>query len=74
MNEENKDLILLLKEELQLMDKAADILNYSYDTCRKIGIKEEYSYDELDRFESFTGRFARLSDLLIRKIIKYGCE
>jgi hypothetical protein len=53
MNEDNKDLILLLKEEIQLMDKAADILNYSYDTCSKIGIKEEYSYDELDRFESF---------------------
>lgn len=70
MNKDNKELILLLKEELQLMDKATDILNYSYDTCSKIGIKEEYSYDELDRFESFTGRFARLSDLLIQKIFR----
>ncbi|MCP5108916.1 MAG: hypothetical protein GY950_36370 [bacterium] len=69
-NDEKKDLLLLLQEELQLLDKASDILNYSYEACGKIGIKDDYTYDELDKFESFTGRFARLSDLLIQKIFR----
>lgn len=69
-NSAKKDLVLLLREELQLLDKAAEILKYSYGVCGKIGIKEEYSFEELDKFESFTGRFARLSDLLIQKIFR----
>ena len=67
---EAKDPVLLLLEELELLEKAADILKYSNDLCTKIGIKEDYTYDELDKFESFTGRFARLSDLLIQKIFR----
>jgi hypothetical protein len=69
-NNAQKDLVLLLREELQLLDKAAEILKYSYGVCSEIGIKEEYSFEELDKFESFTGRFARLSDLLIQKIFR----
>lgn len=69
-NSANNDLVQLLREELQLLDKAADILKYSYGMCGKIGIKDEYSYEELDKFESFSGRFARLSDLLIQKIFR----
>lgn len=69
-NSANNDLVQLLREELQLLDKAADILKYSYGMCGKIGIKDEYSFEELDKFESFSGRFARLSDLLIQKIFR----
>ncbi len=69
-NSANNDLVQLLREELQLLDKAAEILKYSYGMCGKIGIKDEYSYEELDKFESFSGRFARLSDLLIQKIFR----
>ncbi|MCP5053400.1 MAG: hypothetical protein GY940_39915, partial [bacterium] len=46
----------LLTEELQLMDKAAKILQYSLEKCTTIGIKDDYDYDELDRFESLTSR------------------
>jgi hypothetical protein len=63
-------LVLLLHEELDLMNKAANILDYSFQKCTEIGIKEEYSYDELDRFESLTSRFARLSDILIQKLFR----
>lgn len=65
-----EELFPLLEEELKLMDKASEILNYSYDKCKKIGIKDNYDFDELDRFESLTSRFARLSDLLIQKIFR----
>jgi hypothetical protein len=52
-NSANNDLVQLLREELQLLDKAADILKYSYGMCGKIGIKDEYSYEELDKSNPF---------------------
>jgi len=59
---------LLLQTELELMDKATEYLRYSYKRCQAIENKESYTFDELEHFESLTGRFARLSDLLIQKI------
>jgi hypothetical protein len=72
MNDRNKikDLFAILQEEMDWLIRAADVLNYSYETCSKIGIKEEFTYEELDKFESFTVRFARVSDLLIEKIFR----
>lgn len=65
-----KDLLDLLKEEQVLLDSATDIFLYSYSQCRDMGIKEEYSYGELDKLEALTSRFARLSDLLVQKIFR----
>jgi hypothetical protein len=59
-----------LKNNLGILDKALDTFNYSYKNCKKIGIKDEYSYEELDKFESLTSRFARISDILTQKILK----
>ena len=64
----------LLRKELRLnlsiLDKALDTFNYSYESCKKIGIRDEYTYEELDKFESLTSRFARISDILTQKIMK----
>ncbi len=62
--------ILFLQTELKLMDKATEYLRYSYKICQTIETKKSYSYEELEHFESLTGRFARLSDLLIQKIFR----
>lgn len=61
---------LLLLKELKLLNDARDVLIYSFNKCAAIGIKEEYEPEELESFESFTGRFARLSDILIQKIFR----
>lgn len=61
---------LLLKNELQLLKDAREVLLYSYNKCNAIGIKGAYEPEELESFESFTGRFARLSDILIQKIFR----
>lgn len=61
---------LLLAKELKLLNDARDILLYSFNKCTAIGIKESYEPEELESFESFTGRFARLSDILILKIFR----
>ncbi|MDM8561891.1 hypothetical protein QUF54_00890 [Candidatus Marithioploca araucensis] len=62
--------VLFLQAELELMDKAAEYLRYSYQHCQTIEHKDSYTPDELAHFEALTGRFARLSDLLIQKIFR----
>lgn len=61
---------LLLVKELEVLDGAREVLEYSFKKCRTIGIKDSYEPEELESFESFTGRFARLSDILIQKIFR----
>jgi hypothetical protein len=65
-----KEVINLLKKEIRNLDSAAAILRYSYDNCRQIGIKKKFIYEERDQFESLTSRFARMSDLLIKKVFR----
>lgn len=60
----------LLELELKQLREAGEILEYSLDVCSKIGIKEDYTFEELDKFEALTGRFARTSDILIQKIFR----
>lgn len=60
----------LLELELKQLREAGEILEYSLDVCSKIGIKESYTFEELDKFEALTGRFSRTSDILIQKIFR----
>ncbi|SNT24163.1 hypothetical protein SAMN05446037_10607 [Anaerovirgula multivorans] len=60
----------LLIEELYLLDNSNQMLRYSYRECKKIGIKTAYTFEELDKFEALTSRFARTSDLIIQKIFR----
>jgi hypothetical protein len=60
----------LLENELKVLVDAREVLRYSFNKCSAIGIKESYEPEELESFESFTGRFARLSDILIQKIFR----
>jgi len=66
----NTKLLALLKEDIALMVRAGDYVAYSYQRCREISHQSTYSPEELERFESLTGRFARLSDLLTQKIFR----
>jgi hypothetical protein len=59
-----------LGQELVSLRNARDILQYSYEKCVQIGIKNDYNYEELESFEALTSRFARLSDLIIQKSSK----
>jgi len=52
-----------LKESFGKLDKAIEILKYSLEKCRKIGIKTNYSLEELDVFENVASRFARATDI-----------
>jgi len=59
-----------LQETLSIMDDALHWLERSYAKCQAIGIKEAYTEDEFDIFETLTSRFARASDILIHKLFR----
>ena len=52
------------------MQRATEILQHSYEIRKQIGVKDQYTFDEMDRFEAFTSRFARLGDILIQKMCR----
>ncbi|MCL4547304.1 MAG: hypothetical protein M1480_19205 [Bacteroidetes bacterium] len=62
--------IILLKSELELMNNASSILNYSFKKCIRIGKKKEYTQKESDAFENLASRFARLNDIILQKILR----
>jgi len=65
-----EDQIKLLIQELKLIHRAGEILSKSYASCVEIGIKEDFSYEELTKYEAFCGRFSRLVALLIRRVFR----
>ncbi len=59
-----------LKEDFNRLSRTVEMLKYSLQHCYEIGLKVDYSLDELDRFESLTSRFARTSDIYTQKVMK----
>lgn len=68
MSDIEKQYLIELLVKLKL---AKNTLEYSYNICQGIGEKDLYSEEEADRFESLTSKFARLSDLILKKVCKY---
>jgi uncharacterized protein YutE (UPF0331/DUF86 family) len=60
----------LLKANLKILGKSLRRLLESYSICKEIGIKGEFSSQELREFESLTSRFARTIDLFINKSLR----
>lgn len=60
----------LLEEHLNLLEKSDNILRYSYNKVKNISIDKNCSQDEIDQLELLASRFARLSDILIKKIFR----
>ncbi len=60
----------LLCEELIGLQSAAQQLVYSVERCQNLRGRADLSPEQLERFESLTSRFARLSDLLVQRIFR----
>jgi len=65
-----KMMIEELIRNLKILRNGEDSLSYSYEKCKSIEIKGEYSLEELESFEALTSRFARLADILTQKVFK----
>lgn len=60
----------LLNKQIQEMNDAGAILRHSYDKCCLIGVRPDLNIDQLESFEALTARFARLSDLVVQKVLR----
>ena len=59
-----------LEEHVRLVEQSAAALRHSLTKCVPLGLKGEYTLDELDHFEALSARFARTSDLYTQKLLK----
>ena len=59
-----------LKQDTQLLQKQLGWLKLSYDACKAISIKENYSVEEFGTFEILCSRYSRGIDFLVRKVFR----
>jgi len=67
---DNKLNIKLLTEEISMLEKAIQTLKLSVKKCSAIYQENEYSFEDLESFDSLTSKFSRASDLYTQKIIR----
>ncbi len=60
----------LLDKQVREMHDAGVILDHSFKKCCRIGVRPDLDMDQLESFEALTARFARLSDLVIQKVLR----
>ncbi len=70
MTSNDRQLVALLEKEWMLLKQSSETLNLSCNKCQAIGIKEQYTFEEEESFDSLTSKFARTSDLFIQKILR----
>lgn len=68
--EKNQVLIDLLHNEWDLLQAAVITLQLSIVKCQAIGQKENYSFEELESFDSLTSKFNRTSDIFTQKVLR----
>ena len=59
-----------LSEILRQLEKSAATLEFSFKKCININITNDLTEEDKDGFESLTAKFARLSDLIIKKAFR----
>ena len=64
------DKLLLLQEDLRDLESAATHLRYSISRTHDLLNRKTLQPEELERLESLASRFARLSDLLMQRVMR----
>lgn len=62
--------ILLLQQDVALVDKALNNLNYSYHKVLEIELNEDMALDQFELFDSYSSRFMRMYEVLVNQLIK----
>jgi hypothetical protein len=60
----------LLQSEWELLQSSVNTLQLSVQKCQVIGIKESYTFEELESFDSLTSKFNRTSDIFTQKVLR----
>ena len=70
IQDKDQTVIRLLQSEWELLGAALSTLELSVHKCQSIGIKESYSFEELESFDSLTSKFNRTSDIFTQKVLR----
>jgi uncharacterized protein YutE (UPF0331/DUF86 family) len=65
-----RDETALLKEDLEAMNRAMEMLRRSFERCSSLSVKPAYTPEEEDWIEALTARFARVSDFVVQRIFR----
>ncbi len=60
----------LLKEHTTLLIKSLDTLKRSVKKAESIGQKSDYSFEEMETFDSLAVKFSRTSDIFTQKVLR----
>jgi hypothetical protein len=60
----------LLIEEFELLKKSTLTFDRSLKKCNAIIGKQEYSFEEMESFDSLTSKFGRTSDIYTQKVLR----
>jgi hypothetical protein len=60
----------LLSVGIQKLELSLSSLKRSLQKCSAIGIKETYTFEETEAFDSLTSKFARTSDIFTQKVLR----
>jgi len=63
-------LVELLQGEWELLCASLGTLQLSVNKCQSIGQKENYSFEELESFDSLTSKFSRTYDIFTQKVMR----
>jgi hypothetical protein len=68
--DKDRTIIDLLQSEWELLNAAVDTLKLSVQKCKAIGSRANYSFEELESFDSLTSKFNRASDIYSQKVLR----
>jgi hypothetical protein len=66
----DQEVVGLLVTEWELLSSAVATLKLSVTKCELIGKKENYTFEELESFDSLTSKFNRASDIFTQKVLR----
>ena len=70
MIEKDKNNQELLKQNWELLMRSLNSLKLSVEKVSDMVGKDEYTFEELESFDSLTSKFARTSDIFLQKIMR----
>lgn len=69
MNDDKK-IIELLRYNWKLLQNSLDSLELSVEKCKRIRKETDYSFEEMESFDSLTSKFGRTSDIYTQKVLR----
>ncbi|MCL2193562.1 MAG: nucleotidyltransferase domain-containing protein [Treponema sp.] len=60
----------ILRDNLGALNLSVNWVQRSYEQTVTIGVKENYTAEEFDKFENLASRYARTTDMLVNKVLR----